>query len=163
MPATRPPRTASPAPEPPACSIARALEVIGDRWTILILRDGFKGIRRFEEIRRDLGIPRAVLAERLAKLVDAGVLARRRYQDHPPRDEYRLTEMGRELSPVLVGLMQWGDRWLSEKGPPTVLVHSPCGTEVDLSFHCATCDTDFGPTQISGRPGPGATGATSAA
>lgn len=140
----------------PACSIARALDVIGDRWSILILRDTFRGIRRFEEIRRDLGIPRAVLSDRLSSLVDAGVLARRRYMDHPPRHEYRLTEMGRQLSPVLVGLMQWGDRWLSTDGPPTVLVHDPCGTEVDLAFHCDTCDADFGPTEIAGRPGPGA-------
>lgn len=140
-----------------ACSIARSLDVIGDRWTILILRDTFRGIRRFEEIRRDLGIPRAVLAERLANLVDAGVLAKRQYLAHPPRFEYRLTDMGRELSPVLVGLMQWGDRWLTDDGPPTVLVHEPCGTEVDLGFHCTTCHTDFGAGEIAGHPGPGAT------
>lgn len=143
-------------PGDPACSIARALDVIGDRWSILILRDTFRGIRRFEEIRRDLGIPRAVLSDRLNGLVGAGVLARRQYMAHPPRDEYRLTAMGRELSPVLVGLMQWGDRWLSMDGPPTVLVHDVCGTEVDLGFHCATCDAEFGPTEIAGRPGPGA-------
>jgi DNA-binding HxlR family transcriptional regulator len=138
------------------CSIARALEVIRDRWSILILRDTFRGIRRFEELRRDLGIPRAVLSERLTHLVDAGVLAKRQYMSHPPRFEYRLTDMGRELSPVLVGLMQWGDRWLSEGSPPTVLVHEPCGTEVHLGFHCRTCDEDFGPTDIASQPGPGA-------
>jgi len=139
-----------------ACSIARALDVVGDRWSILILRDSFRGIRRFEEIRRDLGIPRAVLSDRLAALVASGVLARRQYLDHPPRHEYRLTDMGRELSPILVALMQWGDRWLSEDGPPTVLVHEPCGTEVDLHFHCRACGVDFGPTEIAGHPGPGA-------
>lgn len=138
------------------CSIARALEVIGDRWSILILRDTFRGIRRFEEIRRDLGIPRAVLSERLSQLVDTGVLGKRRYMEHPPRYEYRLTDMGRELSPVLVGLMQWGDRWLSDGRPPTVLVHEPCGTEVELDFWCRACDQKFGPTEIAGRPGPGA-------
>jgi DNA-binding HxlR family transcriptional regulator len=138
------------------CSIARALEVIRDRWSILILRDTFRGIRRFEELRRDLGIPRAVLSDRLTHLVDAGVLARRQYMTHPPRSEYHLTDMGRELSPVLVGLMQWGDRWLSDGGPPTVLVHEPCGTEVHLGFHCRTCGEDFGPTDITSRPGPGA-------
>lgn len=143
---------------PPACSIARALDVIGDRWTILILRDTFRGIRRFEEIRRDLGIPKAVLSERLSRLVDSGVLSRRQYMDQPKRFEYRLTDMGRELSPVLVGLMDWGDRWLSDGAPPTILVHAPCGTEVDLAFHCKHCDTDFGPTQIAGRPGPGSGG-----
>jgi DNA-binding HxlR family transcriptional regulator len=141
----------------PACSIARSLDIVGDRWTILILRDAFRGLRRFDEFRRDLEIPRAVLADRLRKLVDAGVMVKRRYQDHPPRDEYRLTRMGLQLSPILVSLMQWGDRWLSgEDGPPTLLVHEPCGTEVDLGFHCATCDTDFTATDIASRPGPGA-------
>ncbi len=138
------------------CSMARALDVIGDRWSILILRDTFRGIRRFEQIRRDLQIPRAVLSDRLATLVDSGVLQKRQYLARPPRYEYRLTAMGRELSPVLVGLMQWGDRWLSSDGAPTLLVHDPCGTEVVLGFHCDTCDADFGPTEISGRPGPGA-------
>lgn len=147
--------------QPAACSIARALGVIGDRWTILILRDTFRGIRRFEEIRRDLGIPKAVLSERLSKLVHSGVLARRQYMSHPARFEYRLTDMGRELSPVLVGLMDWGDRWLSDGAPPTILVHAPCGTEVDLAFHCKACDSDFGPTEIAGRPGPGSTSPSS--
>jgi DNA-binding HxlR family transcriptional regulator len=143
------------------CSIARSLDVMGDRWSILILRDTFRGIRRFEEIRRDLEIPRAVLADRLASLVEAGVLEKRMYMEHPPRHEYRLTDMGRELSPVLVGLMQWGDRWLGDGRAPTVLVHETCGTEVDLGFRCDTCDRDFGPTEIQGRPGPGAADATS--
>ncbi|MGI9578540.1 MAG: winged helix-turn-helix transcriptional regulator [Microthrixaceae bacterium] len=140
-----------------ACSIARSLDVMGDRWSILILRDTFRGIRRFEEIRRDLEIPRAVLSDRLATLVGTGVLERRQYMEHPPRHEYRLTDMGRELSPVLVGLMQWGDRWLGNGRAPTVLVHDQCGTEVDLGFHCESCNRDFGPTEIEGRPGPGAT------
>ncbi len=140
-----------------ACSIARSLDIVGDRWTILILRDAFRGLRRFDEFRRDLEIPRAVLADRLRKLVDAGVMVKRRYQDHPPRDEYRLTGMGMQLSPILVSLMQWGDRWLSgPDGAPTLLVHEPCGTEVDLGFHCRTCEQDFTPTDIVSRPGPGA-------
>ena len=138
------------------CSIAAALEVVGDRWSILILRDVFRGIHRFDELRRDLEIPRAVLADRLRRLVESGVLVRRRYSEHPPRDEYRLTDMGRELSPILVALMQWGDRWLGgEDGPPTLLVHEPCGHEVDLGFHCWTCGEDFTPLDIASRPGPG--------
>lgn len=153
----------APVQHPPAtdvprtdCSIAAALEVVGDRWTILILRDAFRGIHRFDELRRDLEIPRAVLADRLRRLVEAGVLVRRPYSEHPPRDEYRLTDMGRELSPILVALMQWGDRWLSgPDGPPTLLVHETCGTEVDLGFHCWTCGTDFTPLDIASRPGPG--------
>ena len=139
-----------------ACSIARALDVIGDRWSILILRDTFRGIRRFAEIQRDLAIPKAVLSDRLTSLVAAGVLERRQYMEHPPRHEYRLTDMGRQLSPVLVGLMQWGDRWLGDGQAPTVLVHEPCGTEVDLRFRCDTCNRGFGPTEIEGHPGPGA-------
>ncbi len=133
------------------CSIERALGVIGDRWSILIMRDAFRGIRRFSEIHGDLGIPKAVLAERLKELVDAGVLEKRQYLDHPPRYEYRLTDMGRELSPILVSLMHWGDRWLSDGSPPTVLVHSECGTEVELELHCRSCQRDFGPTEIVSR------------
>src|SRR5688572_6756354 len=100
------------------CSIARALAVIGDRWTILVLRDCFKGIRRFDEIRRDLDIARPVLADRLKRLVDHGVLEKRLYQERPNRYEYHLTDMGRELSPILVALMHWGDHYLAgEAGP----------------------------------------------
>ncbi|HTO01974.1 MAG TPA: helix-turn-helix domain-containing protein [Microthrixaceae bacterium] len=132
-----------------ACSIASALDVVGDRWTILILRDAFRGIRRFDEIRRDLDIPRAVLSERLRRLVDDGILVKRPYQERPARYEYRLTPMGRELSPILVSLMQWGDRWLSEGQPPhTRLVHEPCRTEIDLGFYCWECGSTFGPTEI---------------
>ena len=124
--------TAPAAPaDPQSCSIARALEVIGDRWTILVLRDCFKGIRRFDEIRRDLDIARPVLADRLRRLVDHGVLEKRLYQERPNRYEYRLTQMGRELSPILVALMRWGDHYLAgEAGPPTLLVHKPCGHEL---------------------------------
>ncbi len=138
------------------CSIEQALDLVGDRWSMLILRDSFRGLRRFDEIRRDLGIPRAVLSDRLRRLVDAGILARRRYQEHPPRDEYRLTDMGRELSPILVALMRWGDRWLQDGDPPTVLVHSTCGETFDLGFHCETCGVDFGPLEVSSRHDRGA-------
>jgi DNA-binding HxlR family transcriptional regulator len=136
-----------------ACSIAASLDIVGDRWTILILRDAFRGLRRFDEFRRDLDIPRAVLADRLRRLVEAGVMVKRVYQERPVRHEYRLTRMGIELSPILVALMQWGDRWLSEDGAPTLLVHEPCGTEVDLGFHCWTCQRSYTPTEIASRPG----------
>lgn len=135
----------------PECSIAASLGIVGDRWTILILRDAFRGLRRFDEFRRDLDIPRAVLADRLRRLVDNGVMVRRAYQERPLRHEYRLTRMGLELSPILVALMQWGDRWLADDGPPTTLVHRTCGTEVDLGFHCFTCDRAFSPTEIDSR------------
>ena len=139
---------------PEVCSIAASLEIVGDRWTILILRDAFRGLRRFDEFRRDLDIPRAVLADRLRRLVEHGVLVKRAYQERPVRYEYRLTKMGIELSPILVALMQWGDRWTIEGGPPTQLVHEPCGTEVDLGFYCWTCEQAYGPTDITSRPGP---------
>lgn len=121
------------------CSIDRALSVIGDRWSILILRDAFRGIRRFGEIQRDLGIARPVLSERLTRLVDAGVLERTRYNEHPPRFDYRLTAMGRELSPILVALMQWGDRHLHDGRPPTVLEHTVCHQPLDARLFCSTC------------------------
>src|SRR5437764_9201647 len=124
-----------------ACSIARTLEVIGDRWSILILRDAFRGVRRFDDLQRDLGIARNILTDRLQKLVDHGVLARRQYQDRPARYEYRLTPMGYDLSPALVALMRWGDRYLSEQpGPPLLLTHEACGTAVDQAFICWECD-----------------------
>ncbi len=141
-------------PQPP-CSIARALEIIGDRWTILILRDAFRGVRRYDELRTDLGIARPVLSDRLKRLVAHGVLQKVRYQDHPPRYEYRLTTMGVELSPILVALMRWGDRHLSDGGAPTVLVHEPCGHPLEQGFWCASCQQVFSPTAIASRPGPG--------
>ena len=143
-------------PDDAPCSIARSLEVIGDRWTILILRDAFRGIRRFDDFRRDLEIARPVLADRLRKLVDAGVMTKVAYQDHPPRYEYRLTTMGIELSPALVALMRWGDTWLSDGAPPTVLVHDTCGHPLEQGFWCAHCGETFRPTDIASRPGPGA-------
>ena len=137
------------------CSIARALEIMGDRWTILILRDAFRGIRRFDDFRRDLDIARPVLADRLRKLVDNAVMIKVPYQDHPVRYEYRLTSMGMELSPALVALMRWGDRYLSDGRPPTVLVHETCGHELDQGFWCPTCRQTFSPADIASRPGPG--------
>lgn len=132
-------------------SIARTLEIIGDRWSMLVLREAFRGLRRFEEFRLDLGIARPVLSDRLRKLVDAGVLDKVPYQQHPLRHEYRLTPMGLELSPALVALMRWGDRWLSPNGPTTVLFHGSCGTELEQGFWCRSCQTTFGPLAIRSR------------
>lgn len=141
----------------PACSIARTLEVIGERWTLLILRDAFRGVRRFDDLQRDLGIARNILTDRLQKLVEHGVLTRRQYQSRPPRYEYRLTPKGIDLSPALVALMRWGDRWLAEDGrPPLVLTHRSCGEAVDQSFICWNCDETVTPAGIGSRPGPGA-------
>ena len=97
------------------CSIARSLEVVGERWTLLIVRDAFLGLSRFDQFQESLGIARNVLAERLRRLVDEGILERARYSERPDRYEYRLTEKGRELRLALSGLRQWGDTYLSEK------------------------------------------------
>jgi DNA-binding HxlR family transcriptional regulator len=132
-------------------SITSTLSVIGDRWTLLILRDIFRGVRRFEQLCADLGIARNILADRLAKLVDHGVLEAVPYQDRPLRHEYRLTPKGQDLSPALVALMHWGDRWYAAGAPPTVLVHECCGTELEQVTRCPACDVQVAPTQIRSR------------
>lgn len=138
-----------------SCSIAASLAVIGDRWTVLILRDVFRGVHRFTDLHDDLGIARNLLADRLAHLVDHGILHKVAYSERPRRYEYRLTEKGADLSPALVALMQWGDRWYAPDGPPTVLYHAACGTGLVHRSRCPSCDTDLTPGQIRGRPGPG--------
>jgi DNA-binding HxlR family transcriptional regulator len=99
------------------CSIARALEVVGERWTLLIIRDTFLGLSRFDQFQESLGVAPNVLSDRLNRLVDEGILERRAYSERPPRSEYRLTKKGRELAVPLLALMQWGDRHLSDKPP----------------------------------------------
>ena len=122
------------------CSIARTLDVIGDRWSLLILRDGFYGVRRFEDFQRDLGVARNVLADRLAKLVDRGVFERKQYAERPARFEYRLTAKGRDLLPVLLTMMRWGDDWEGEEtGPPVKLHHVGCGHATHAILTCAHC------------------------
>ena len=122
------------------CSVARTLEVIGDRWTMLVIRDAFHGIRRFEEFQERLGIARNVLSSRLTRLVHEGVLEKHLYQDRPPRFEYRLTPKGVDLFSVMVSLMKWGDRHApSPDGPPVVVLHRGCGGEVDERLLCDRC------------------------
>ncbi len=134
------------------CSIASTLEVIGDRWTLLVLRDAFRGLRRFDQLQADLGVARNILADRLARLVEHGVLEKIRYQDRPPRYEYRLTQKGVDLSPALVAMMRWGDKHLvPDEVPPVVLIHDRCGTTVEQSFHCPTCNCDVSPGQLRSR------------
>ncbi len=134
------------------CSIAATLAVIGDRWTMLILRDAFRGVKRFDEFQNDLGIARNLLADRLARLVEHGVFEKVPYQERPVRYDYRLTDKGRELSPPLVALMRWGDRWAAgESGPPVVLIHNECGNAVEQEFICWTCDTTVTPQQLRSR------------
>jgi DNA-binding HxlR family transcriptional regulator len=137
------------------CSIQRTLDVIGDRWTLLILRDVFRGVRRFSRIQSDLGIARNLLTDRLAALVSADVVERVPYQDRPIRHEYRLTDKGRDLSAALVALMRWGDAWCGAEGAPTELVHDECGTRLELQPWCVHCNEPVTPTHIGSRPGPG--------
>jgi DNA-binding HxlR family transcriptional regulator len=113
------------------CSIAKALDVVGDPWTMLILRDALLGVKRFEAFSTRLGIPRATLSARLDQLCARGVLERRRYQERPERVEYVLTAKGRALRPVVVTLMQWGDQWVRDDDPPTTIVDSDTGALVD--------------------------------
>jgi DNA-binding HxlR family transcriptional regulator len=134
------------------CSIARTLAIVGERWTLLVLREVLLGRRRFEEIRRGLGVASNILSDRLATLVEHGVLSR---EGDPP--EYRATEKGRDLQPVLMTLMQWGDRYTAgEAGPPVVHVHTGCGHDAAARLHCAHCGEQVGPRDVRLRPGPGA-------
>jgi DNA-binding HxlR family transcriptional regulator len=122
------------------CSVARSLSVIGERWTILVLREAFLGVRRFEDLQRRTGAARPVLAERLKRLTEQEVLRRERYAERPDRYEYRLTEKGLELYPVIVSLMTWGDRWMDDgSGPPVRLVHLGCEGPLKAQMACGSC------------------------
>lgn len=138
------------------CSVARTISVIGDRWTPLILRDCFLRVRRFEEFERRLGITRHLLADRLKKLVAAGVLERRLYQARPRRYEYRLTQKGVELQPVLLTIAHWGDRHMAGvKGPPVLYEHHACGHVFAPVLTCSECGEKVGARDVRVRPGPG--------
>ena len=122
------------------CSIARTLSVIGDRWTLLVIREAFSRTRRFDDFQRLTQAPRPILSDRLRRLVDDGILERRSYGNHPDRFEYRLTEKGIDLYPVLVSLMRWGDEWMPDAdGPPVVLRHKQCGHEIHPELACPEC------------------------
>jgi DNA-binding HxlR family transcriptional regulator len=140
-----------------ACSIARTLDVIGEPWSPLILRDVYVGISRFDQIQADLGISRKVLTERLKWLVESGVLERRRYQDRPPRDEYVLTDKGAELVDLLMVMVAWGDRWADDgAGPPVLYRHRACGKISHVELRCAHCGTAMRADDVDLLDGPGA-------
>ncbi|MBH1935255.1 helix-turn-helix transcriptional regulator [Streptomyces sp. AV19] len=137
------------------CSLARALEVIGERWTLLVLRDCFYGVRRFADFHAHLGVPRAVLTERLKTLTSLGVVERR------PRPtgvevDYLLTERGLDLWPAVHALAQWGERWTAPEGARRVFAHAPCGTDLTPTGHCPSCGTAPSPADLTIRQGPGA-------
>jgi DNA-binding HxlR family transcriptional regulator len=137
------------------CSIAQCLEVVGDWWSLLILRDVFRGITRFADLEADLGISRNVLNQRLAYLVDQGVLERVAYSEHPPRYDYQLTERGRDLFAVTTAMRQWGDRWAAPYGPPFEVVHDRCGQVSEAVLTCSVCGEPLTADLVHPVPGPG--------
>ena len=145
--------------DPSTCGVTRTLDLVGEKWTLLVLREVMNGVRRFEQIQTHIGAPRAVLTARLARLVDSGVLERSAYREpgQRARHEYRLTDMGEELRPVLVGLMVFGDRHLSGRsGPPVALQHRDCGAAVRTAMVCADGHVLEGRRELAARRGPGA-------
>ncbi|HEV7961367.1 MAG TPA: helix-turn-helix domain-containing protein [Actinoplanes sp.] len=141
------------------CTIGRAMEILGEKWTIVVLREVFNGIRRFDDMRQRTGIPRQVLANRLASLVEHGLLRREPYQEPGARlrHEYRLTPKGFDLYPVLIALAEWGNRYLAEpEGPPLEFVHRDCGSPVHVEIHCADGQQVAEHRDVLPAPGPGA-------
>ena len=135
-----------------ACSVARAVNVLGDTWSLLVLRDLLLGAHHFDQLQQHLGIARNVLAARLKRLVEHGVIEKRLYQPHPPRFEYHLTRKGLDLQPVIVGLLQWGDRYLADPpGGPIILEHRACGQPVQVVPVCAVCREPVSPRDTWAR------------
>ena len=141
------------------CTVGRTMAILGERWTFVVLREVFNGVRRFDDIKRHSGIPRQVLSNRLALLVEQGVLRREPYQDpgERARHEYRLTEKGFDLYPVLVAIADWGDRYLADpEGPPVAFAHRDCGEPVHTEVRCAKGDLVEHLRDIAPRPAAGA-------
>lgn len=139
------------------CSVARTLDIIGEWWSLMILRDIFYGVNRFEALLVQLGISRKVLTHRLQRLTEEKILRKVAYQQNPPRYEYRLTARGLDLMPVLLSIMRWGDRWLSEEGQvPVEFIHTECGQVTIPKVVCTHCDGELTARNLSPRPGPGA-------
>jgi DNA-binding HxlR family transcriptional regulator len=143
-----------------ACSIARTLDVAGEPWSPLIIRNIWVGITRFDDLQRDLGISSKVLTERLNWLVDQGMLERRPYSERPPRYDYLLTEKGLEFCDVLLAVTAWGDRWTAEEaGPPALFRHRSCGEFTHATLRCAHCGEPLSASEVDVHAGPGATSA----
>jgi DNA-binding HxlR family transcriptional regulator len=142
------------------CSIARTLDVAGEPWSPLIIRDVWVGITRFDDIQRDLGISRKVLAERLKWLVAQGLLERRAYSERPPRHDYVLTEKGLDFCDVLLAIAAWGDRWTAgDAGPPVLYRHRACGELTHVEPRCAHCGEALHAADVDLEDGPGAVAA----
>lgn len=141
------------------CTIGRALDILGDRWSFLIIREVFQGIRRFDDLTVRTAVPRTVLTDRLRRLVEAGILRREPYREPGARSrmEYRLTAKGLDLYPVLLSLQEWGDRHLAgPEGPPIEFTHRGCGATVRLVMRCDAGHEVTRTRDVGGRPGPGA-------
>jgi len=138
-----------------SCSVAQCLEVVGEWWSMLIIRDAFMGVTRFDDFQRRLGISRNILQHRLVSLVDAGVLQKVAYSERPLRHEYRLTEKGIDLWPVLTAMRQWGDRHAAPDGPPVEVVHKDCGQVAVGRLVCEHCGRPLGARSVRAVPGPG--------
>jgi len=138
------------------CSVAQCLEVAGEWWSMLVVRDAFLGVSRFDDFQERLGISRNILNQRLRRLVEAGVLKKVPYSEHPPRYDYRLTEKGRDLWPVLIAMRQWGDRYAAPEGPPLEVVHTSCGEVAEVVPTCSVCGEPLGPRDVRAVAGPGA-------
>lgn len=138
------------------CSIARTVDLIGDGWTPMVLRESFYGTTRFDDFERILGIGRNVLSQRLGRLVDEDLLERVPYQENPPRHDYVLTSKGRDLFPVLAAMMAWGDRWLApDDGPPVLARHMTCGHDAHAEVVCGHCREPLELADVEPRLGPG--------
>jgi DNA-binding HxlR family transcriptional regulator len=138
------------------CSVARTMDLLGDWWTPLVLREALYGIRRFDEFQQGLGIARNTLSDRLRRLVDEGLLEKRAYQADPVRYDYLLTEKGRDFFGVIAAMTRWGDRWLAdEAGPPIALHHERCGQDTHAEVVCAACGEPLTAEDTDMRMGPG--------
>ncbi|MCZ0911061.1 helix-turn-helix domain-containing protein [Gordonia amicalis] len=137
------------------CSVAQSLEIVGEWWTLLIVRDALFGVTRFDEFSTRLGIARNVLTQRLDTLVDHGVMTKEPYQDNPVRYDYRLTDKGRDLWTVITALRQWGDKWATDGGPPVESTHS-CGSTMTVEPRCSACGERVELADLRVHPGPGA-------
>ena len=139
------------------CSVARTIGTVGEQWSLLIMRDAFLGVRRFEDFQRHLGIARNILSDRLGKLVDEGVLEKRRYSTRPERFEYRLTEKGHDMYPVLLTLQQWGDRWVlgdQEEDRPRRIIHKACENDITAILACNHCGGEVTARSVRAEPLP---------
>jgi DNA-binding HxlR family transcriptional regulator len=138
-----------------SCSVAQCLDVVGEWWSLLIVRDAFLGVTRFDDFQARLGISRNILTQRLNRLVGNGILQRVPYSDHPPRSEYRLTGKGRDLWPVITAMRQWGDQHAAPDGPPLQLIHEECGQLSEARLVCSACGEPIGPRDVKAVSGPG--------